>query len=83
MGMTAAFLTPRMLQKNLLPMVLLAMQGVVVAVEEEGDEVVAVEEVEDVVEDAELLFPLLQQPPLLVPLLLQTPLQRRRMMKNK
>jgi len=74
-GMTAASLTTPMLQRNLLPMVLLAMtvEVVVAVVEEEGEEVavVAEEEVEVVDVDHQLVHLLL--PPL--PLLL-VPLQR-------
>lgn len=87
-GMTAASLTIPMLQRNLLPMVLLAMTvlEVVVAVEEEGEEVavVAEDEVEDVDVDHQLVHLLL--PPLLlllVPLQPVVHLRRRRTMKNK
>jgi hypothetical protein len=87
-GMTAASLTIPMLQRNLLPMVLLAMtvREVVVAVEEEGEEVavVAEDEVEDVDVDHQLVhLLLLPLPLLLVPLQLVVHLRRRRTMKNK
>jgi len=84
--MTAAFPTLMlMLQKNQLLTVLLAMQEVVAAVEEDGDVAEDVDvDVDVVVVEVVVRHRLLPQQPLrLAPLLPPTPLRKRRMTRSK